>query len=320
MGWFDEESSEDETSTNRPGLIDLDDDLQQQKQQSSVSGSARANDTTDGGSARQPQNDEGDEVDPLDAFMVGIGTRADQDAQDSKRRADEVEQCSPGSGSAGDGAVDAKRRRLDVDNEEEATAHWTDRPVASSEEDSRHKRLLPANGEALATEAAAASSFDYTKSGDSVQAAAKMAATFRPAAAPANTANNFEDDVAAAMKHQEVDPLANIDHQGVQYNAFQRKFYVPTDTQLGRRWREDNEVSCSLDVDPLLRFEDIASGTGMAGDSNAASEGVLHEEIMAYLTKCGFLSPTLVQAQAIPVALSGHDCIVTAATGSGKTL
>ncbi|WP_084493537.1 DEAD/DEAH box helicase [Brackiella oedipodis] len=45
----------------------------------------------------------------------------------------------------------------------------------------------------------------------------------------------------------------------------------------------------------------------------------LHPTVLSALQKAGFKEPTSVQSAAIPVALEGHDLIVTAQTGSGKT-
>lgn len=38
------------------------------------------------------------------------------------------------------------------------------------------------------------------------------------------------------------------------------------------------------------------------------------------LKSCGYVNPTEIQRQGIPVALKGHDVLGTAETGSGKTL
>ncbi|KAL4079554.1 ATP-dependent RNA helicase [Scleroderma citrinum] len=46
----------------------------------------------------------------------------------------------------------------------------------------------------------------------------------------------------------------------------------------------------------------------------------LHPHILQVLHSCKFLSPTPIQSQAIPSALSGRDVIGVAETGSGKTL
>jgi ATP-dependent RNA helicase RhlE len=53
---------------------------------------------------------------------------------------------------------------------------------------------------------------------------------------------------------------------------------------------------------------------------NDFQELELCPEVKGNLAKHGFVSPTPVQAQAIPAALSGRDVVATAQTGTGKTL
>ncbi|HEY7387307.1 MAG TPA: DEAD/DEAH box helicase [Bryobacteraceae bacterium] len=53
---------------------------------------------------------------------------------------------------------------------------------------------------------------------------------------------------------------------------------------------------------------------------NTFFELSLCTELQSNLIKHGFVEPTLVQAQAIPPALAGQDVVVTAQTGTGKTL
>src|SRR5262245_56818487 len=52
---------------------------------------------------------------------------------------------------------------------------------------------------------------------------------------------------------------------------------------------------------------------------NNFSELCLPEELLRALEKMQFTKPTPSQAQAIPVALEGHDILGSAQTGTGKT-
>lgn len=45
----------------------------------------------------------------------------------------------------------------------------------------------------------------------------------------------------------------------------------------------------------------------------------LHDALLAALTEAGYNEPTPIQAQAIPIALSGRDLMASAQTGTGKT-
>ena len=49
------------------------------------------------------------------------------------------------------------------------------------------------------------------------------------------------------------------------------------------------------------------------------SELNLAPPLLASLADCGYLEPTAIQAQAIPVLLAGRDLIASAQTGTGKT-
>src|SRR5712664_3600749 len=53
---------------------------------------------------------------------------------------------------------------------------------------------------------------------------------------------------------------------------------------------------------------------------NTFSELSLSPVLKSNLARHGFVHPTAVQSQAIPPALSGHDVVATAQTGTGKTL
>lgn len=46
---------------------------------------------------------------------------------------------------------------------------------------------------------------------------------------------------------------------------------------------------------------------------------VLDKRLLKALGEMGFARPTLIQAQAIPIALEGRDVLARARTGSGKT-
>lgn len=273
MGVFDDsddESDNGNASAGRPGLLDLHEEFSSIGTTATASAVSSSAPPLPAGNSRNDDDDE--EVDPLDAFMCGVQSEAKRDAEDTKRRTEAGDDVSAS------GVAPPKRARLDVDNDEEATSHWTERPepaaaasAAESNDTNHNKRLLPA-------------------------------------------AASLDDDECNITKasqhlpHQEIDPLAKVDHGSIQYKPFQRKFYEPTSTMLGPQWRRENEIFCSVNtLDPILSFDDLGPT-------------VLHQEVLDYLNASGYKAPTLVQSQSLPVALSGRDCMVTASTGSGKTL
>ena len=53
---------------------------------------------------------------------------------------------------------------------------------------------------------------------------------------------------------------------------------------------------------------------------NTFSALPLSTALQTNLARNGFVQPTPVQAKAIPQQLAGHDLVITAQTGTGKTL
>ena len=87
---------------------------------------------------------------------------------------------------------------------------------------------------------------------------------------------------------------------------FRKVFWTAKDTAEGREWRKTNVVHCTASIDPMTQFDQLSE--------------VLGETLINTIHQKGYEKPTLVQSQTLPVALSGCDVLVTAATGQGKTL
>ena len=115
------------------------------------------------------------------------------------------------------------------------------------------------------------------------------------------------------MIHQEVDPLERINHELIQYDAYTRVFYHPTNTPAGIAWRKEHDVVCSpSSFDPILGFGELAGTSGDGGDNgDGGGAGIFPEELLRAIAQSGYDSPTLVQSQTLSVALSGHDALIT---------
>ena len=93
---------------------------------------------------------------------------------------------------------------------------------------------------------------------------------------------------------------------------FEKDFYMehPDVARLSRsgaeQWRQRNRITVSEDSSPK--------------PVRTFLEAAFPESMTVELERSGFPSPTAIQSQAWPIALSGHDVIGLASTGSGKTL
>lgn len=97
-------------------------------------------------------------------------------------------------------------------------------------------------------------------------------------------------------------------------STLKKDFYTPSETVTNRnptevmKYRSDHEISVVQGNEhvgnPIINF----------------AEGGFPEYLMATINKQNFTTPTPIQAQGWPIALSGKDLVAIAKTGSGKTL
>ncbi|XP_055714576.1 uncharacterized protein LOC129808763 isoform X2 [Phlebotomus papatasi] len=93
---------------------------------------------------------------------------------------------------------------------------------------------------------------------------------------------------------------------------FPKDFYVMHAKAAGRT---------EADVAAYRRTMEITvAGNRVPHPNQAFDEGNFPEYVMREIAKQGFASPTAIQAQGWPIALSGRDMVGIAQTGSGKTL
>ena len=128
-------------------------------------------------------------------------------------------------------------------------------------------------------------------------------------------AGNFNDDddgdySTRALK-KEIQPLAAVNHDAIEYEDFQKDFYSPPDALK------------SLDpgtVAQKRREKGIrVSGHGVPAPVESFSQCGFDAQLLQIIKKAGYASPTEIQCQALPVILSGRDVVGVAKTGSGKT-
>lgn len=112
-------------------------------------------------------------------------------------------------------------------------------------------------------------------------------------------------------KKAPIDPLPPIDHSDIDYDPFEKNFFTET---------EDIAKLSPTDVDQL-RYKLGIRVTGISPPKPVSSFAHFgfDEKLIDAIRKAEYTTPTPIQAQGIPVALSGRDIIGIAKTGSGKT-
>jgi len=107
--------------------------------------------------------------------------------------------------------------------------------------------------------------------------------------------------------------LAPVDHSTIEYESFRKNLY-----------REVREISKMTDEEVKAYRKEFDSikvrGKEIPKPIKTWSQSGLTERLIEVMRKAGFDKPLPIQAQALPVIMSGRDCIGIAKTGSGKTL
>lgn len=115
----------------------------------------------------------------------------------------------------------------------------------------------------------------------------------------------------APVKSKYIDPLPPIDHSTIEYKEFTKNFYVEHEEIAALSEAEVDKLRATLGV----------KVTGAIPPKPVTSFGHLgfDEAMLKAIRKAEYTQPSPIQAQGVPVALSGRDMIGIAKTGSGKT-
>ncbi|KAI3438924.1 hypothetical protein D9Q98_001338 [Chlorella vulgaris] len=122
-------------------------------------------------------------------------------------------------------------------------------------------------------------------------------------------APEYDSDDAGTKK--DVESLAALEHDGITYSEFNKDFYDESPEIFAMSQAEVADYRRQLGV--------RVSGFDAPKPLKTFAQCGFDPPLMQAIAKAGFQAPTAIQAQALPVALSGRDVLGIAMTGSGKT-
>ncbi|KRZ11219.1 ATP-dependent RNA helicase DDX42 [Trichinella zimbabwensis] len=108
-----------------------------------------------------------------------------------------------------------------------------------------------------------------------------------------------------------IDPLPPIDHSQIDYEPFEKNFYIEHADIAKLTQPQVNELRAKMDIK--------VTGDRAPKLVTSFAHFGFDEKLMSLIRKYEFSQPTPIQAQGIPVVMSGRDVIGIAKTGSGKT-
>ncbi|KAL9412547.1 hypothetical protein AB3S75_046051 [Citrus x aurantiifolia] len=121
-----------------------------------------------------------------------------------------------------------------------------------------------------------------------------------------------DDEFMKRVKKTKAEKLSIVDHSKIDYQPFRKNFYIEV-KEIARMTPE--EVSAYR-----KQLELKIHGKDVPKPIKTWHQTGLTSKIMETIRKLNYEKPMPIQAQALPVIMSGRDCIGVAKTGSGKTL
>ncbi|TFK98619.1 P-loop containing nucleoside triphosphate hydrolase protein [Pterulicium gracile] len=106
--------------------------------------------------------------------------------------------------------------------------------------------------------------------------------------------------------------LRNVDWSSTKLEHFEKNFYIEDKRVTSRSEQEIEEFRRSKEIK--------VQGRGVPRPVSNFDEVGFPEYLMGTIRAQGFPSPTAIQCQAWPMALSGRDVVAISKTGSGKTI
>ncbi|CAK9856590.1 unnamed protein product, partial [Sphagnum jensenii] len=121
-----------------------------------------------------------------------------------------------------------------------------------------------------------------------------------------------DEDFLKRVKKTKAEKLAIVDHSKIQYPPFRKNFYIEV-KEISRMTAEE-ATTYRKELELKIRGKDVPRPLKTWNQTG------LNNKVLEVIKKAGFEKPMPIQSQALPIIMSGRDCIGIAKTGSGKTL
>ncbi|MCD9640612.1 DEAD-box ATP-dependent RNA helicase 42 [Datura stramonium] len=121
-----------------------------------------------------------------------------------------------------------------------------------------------------------------------------------------------DEEFMKRVKKTKAEKLSLVDHSKIEYPPFRKNFYIEV-KEISRMSAE--EVSAYR-----KQLELKIHGKDVPKPIKTWHQTGLSSKMLDTIKKLNYEKPMSIQAQALPVIMSGRDCIGIAKTGSGKTL
>ncbi|XP_030466920.1 DEAD-box ATP-dependent RNA helicase 42 [Syzygium oleosum] len=121
-----------------------------------------------------------------------------------------------------------------------------------------------------------------------------------------------DDEFMKRVKKTKAEKLSIVDHSKIDYKPFRKNFYIEV-KEISRMSAEEVAVY-------RKQLELKLHGKDVPRPIKTWHQTGLTSKILETIKKLNYEKPMQIQAQALPVIMSGRDCIGIAKTGSGKTL
>ncbi|KAF8712971.1 hypothetical protein HU200_028759 [Digitaria exilis] len=121
-----------------------------------------------------------------------------------------------------------------------------------------------------------------------------------------------DEEFIKRVKKTKAEKLAIVDHSKIDYQPFRKNFYI--EVKDITRMTSEEVVAYRKELELKVHGKDVPKPIKTWVQSGMTSK------LLDTIKKLGFEKPMPIQAQALPIIMSGRDCIGIAKTGSGKTL
>ncbi|KAF9595307.1 hypothetical protein IFM89_038459 [Coptis chinensis] len=121
-----------------------------------------------------------------------------------------------------------------------------------------------------------------------------------------------DDEFMKRVKKTKVEKLSLVDHSKIQYTPFRKNFYI--EVKEITRMTAEEVATYRKQLELKLHGKDVPKPI------KTWMQTGLTTKVLDVIKKLGYERPMSIQAQALPIIMSGRDCIGVAKTGSGKTL